>query len=59
MAVIANAYRIDTRDRITLETQLDLIAAAAPPVWRVSYPHDLARAADVAAAIAAHARTLG
>ncbi len=59
MAVIAHAYRIDPDDRIALERQLDTVVAAAPPVWRVCYPHDLARAADVAAALVAHARSVG
>jgi hypothetical protein len=54
--VLSHAYRIDARDRAGLEAQLDAVAAIAPDVWRVSYPLDLARAATVASAIAAHAR---
>jgi len=59
MEVLANAYRIDPGDRLGLEAQMDAAAAVAPDVWRVSYPRDLARAAAVASAIAAHARGLG
>jgi hypothetical protein len=54
--VLSHAYRIDARDRAGLEAQLDAVAAIAPDVWRVSYSLDLARAATVASAIAAHAR---
>jgi hypothetical protein len=59
MEVLAHAYRIDPEDREGLEAQIDAAAAAAPDVWRVSYPRDLARAGAVASAIAAHARDLG
>jgi hypothetical protein len=56
MEVLSHVYRIDARDRAGLEAQLDAVAAIAPDVWRLSYPLDLARAAGVASAIAAHAR---
>jgi len=57
--VLAHAYRIDPHDRVALEAQLDVIASAGLDVWRASYPRDLARAGEVASAIAVHARGLG
>src|SRR6266542_1268797 len=58
MEVLAHAYRIDPGDRAALRAQLDCVAAMTPPVWRVSYPRDLARAAGVASSIAAHAAAI-
>ena len=54
--VLAHAYRIDPGDRRALEAQLDVVSGVAPDVWRVSYPHDFARADSLASAIADHAR---
>jgi len=59
LEVLSHAYRIDPGDRSALAAQLDAVAAIAPPVWRVSYPRDLARAAAVAESIASHAAELG
>jgi len=59
MEVLAHAYRIDPGDRSALAAQLDAVTAIAPAVWRVSYPRDLARAEEVAEAIASHAAELG
>ena len=59
MEVLAHAYRIDPGDRTALEAQLECVTAMALPVWRVSYPRELARAAAVASSIAAHAASIG
>ena len=56
--VLRHAYRVDVADRAALEAQMDSVAALARPVWRVSYPRDLALADRVAAAIADHAARL-
>lgn len=56
--LLAHTYRADLVNRAALEAQLDGIVNLAPRVWRLAYPRDLTRAADVAAAVAVHARAL-
>jgi hypothetical protein len=54
MELVAHTYRADPTDRMALEVQFDKIVRLAPPVWQLSFPRDLARAADVASFVAAH-----
>jgi hypothetical protein len=54
IGLVAHTYRADPTDRAALEAQLDGIVRLAPPVWQLSFPRDLARAADVASLVAAH-----
>jgi hypothetical protein len=54
VALVAHTYRADPTDRAALEAQLDEIVRLAPPVWQLSFPRGLARAADVASLVAAH-----
>jgi hypothetical protein len=56
--LLAHTYRPDPADRVHLESELSAVVALAPPMWRLSYPRHLARAADVASAVAAHAGAL-
>lgn len=55
VALLSHIYRPHSGDRALLQTEFRAAVELAPPVWRLSYPRDLARAADVAAAVAAHA----
>ena len=55
VALLSHIYRPHSGDRALLQTEFRTAVELAPPVWRLSYPRDLARAADVAAAVAAHA----
>jgi hypothetical protein len=57
IALVAHTYRADPLDRTALEAELDAIVRLALPVWQLSFPRCLARAADVASRVAAHGLT--
>jgi hypothetical protein len=58
IAVLAQSYRLDPGDSRALVAELDRIIAIAPPAWRLSYPRDLLRAAEVVSALLSHAASL-
>jgi dephospho-CoA kinase len=55
--LVQHTYRADTEERSGLAAQLDAIARVGSELeaWRLTYPRDLSRAADVAREAAAHA----